>query len=60
MSKWGFGLSLLIVGFLCPSVQAAEGLLPPTDLRCEYRKNPLGIDALKPRLSWRLEITCCA
>jgi len=22
------------------------------DLRCEYRENPLGIDAAKPRLSW--------
>ncbi len=26
-----------------------------TDLRCEYRKNPLGIDIIYPRLSWRLE-----
>ncbi|PIZ30706.1 MAG: hypothetical protein COY42_33525 [Armatimonadetes bacterium CG_4_10_14_0_8_um_filter_66_14] len=25
-----------------------------TDLRCEYRTNPLGIDVPKPRLSWRL------
>jgi alpha-L-rhamnosidase len=24
----------------------------PTHLRCEYRENPLGIDAEKPRLSW--------
>lgn len=23
-------------------------------LRCEYRKNPLGIDVLQPRLSWQL------
>ena len=55
MSKWGFGLSLLLVGFLCPSAQAAEGILAPTDLRCEYRKNPLGIDTAKPRLSWHLD-----
>jgi len=26
-----------------------------TQLRCEYRHNPLGIDVLKPRLSWILE-----
>jgi alpha-L-rhamnosidase len=26
-----------------------------THLRCEYLKNPLGIDAVKPRLSWILE-----
>jgi len=24
----------------------------PTDLRCEWRTEPLGIDALRPRLSW--------
>jgi len=24
------------------------------DLRCEYRKNPIGIDVLKPRLSWKI------
>jgi alpha-L-rhamnosidase len=26
-----------------------------TDLRCEYRLNPLGIDSLRPRLSWKLD-----
>ncbi len=26
-----------------------------TSLRCEYRDNPLGIDAAKPRLSWKIE-----
>ncbi len=25
-----------------------------TDLRCEYQRNPLGIDVTRPRLSWRL------
>ena len=25
------------------------------DLRCEYRENPLGIDVVKPRLSWKSE-----
>src|SRR5262245_49941802 len=25
------------------------------DLRCEYLKEPLGIDVERPRLSWRLE-----
>ena len=27
----------------------------PSHLRCEYLVNPLGIDVLKPRLSWILE-----
>ncbi len=28
--------------------------LAPNDLRCEYLKNPLGMDVPKPRLSWKL------
>jgi alpha-L-rhamnosidase len=28
---------------------------PPYDLRCEYLKDPLGIDIERPRLSWVLE-----
>ncbi len=27
----------------------------PTDTRCEYLVNPLGIDEQRPRLSWRME-----
>jgi len=38
-------LALLAVG------HAAE----ISDLRCEYRNNPLGIDVAKPRLSWLIE-----
>ena len=30
------------------------GSLTPTNLRCEYRVNPLGIDVEHPRLSWIL------
>lgn len=33
--------------------QAAS--LRPADLRTEYRKDPLGIDEMQPRLSWKLE-----
>ena len=29
--------------------------LTPVELRCEYLRNPLGIDVVQPRLSWRLE-----
>ena len=43
-------------------IAAASMLLPITsaaadlaNLRCEYRDNPLGIDAAKPRLSWGIE-----
>jgi alpha-L-rhamnosidase len=38
-----------------PAVSAAD-LLQPVDLRCEYRQNPLGIDAVQPRLSWNLQV----
>lgn len=31
--------------------------LTVTDLRCEYKTDPLGIDVAAPRLSWRLEST---
>ena len=33
------------------SLQAAG----PANLRCEFRVNPLGIDASRPRLSWVIE-----
>jgi alpha-L-rhamnosidase len=55
MPKHALILAVLIACLSCLSAIAAEGLLPPTDLRCEYRKNPLGIDTAKPRLSWVLE-----
>ena len=32
-------------------------LLQPVDLRCEYRVNPLGVDAAAPRLSWKSQPT---
>jgi alpha-L-rhamnosidase len=34
---------------------AAPSSIKPTDLKCEYRTNPLGIDRTAPRLSWILE-----
>lgn len=37
--------------------QAADGDIFPVDLRCEYFREPLGIDTSQPRLSWRLEAT---
>jgi alpha-L-rhamnosidase len=34
--------------------QWAMASVSVTDLRCEYRQNPLDIDAAQPRLSWKL------
>ena len=38
----------------------AEGPQPPTDLRCEYLSNPIGIDVREPRFSWVLHHTARA
>lgn len=32
-----------------------ENLCKPINLRCDYIKNPLGVDNVSPRLSWRLQ-----
>ncbi|MGB9681482.1 MAG: family 78 glycoside hydrolase catalytic domain [bacterium] len=32
-----------------------DKLYAPFDLRCEYSKNPLGLEEKNPRLSWKLE-----
>ena len=32
---------------------AAAGGMQPGALRCEYKVNPLGIDAMQPRLAWK-------
>lgn len=34
-----------------PTVQTS-GMLPPADLKCEYRLDPLGVDSPRPRLGW--------
>jgi alpha-L-rhamnosidase len=30
-------------------------MMTVTNLRCEYRANPLGLDTVPPRLSWQLQ-----
>ena len=47
---------LLLVFFSSLSAAANFPIVKPIDLRCEYRRNPQGIDALAPRLSWRMEV----
>ena len=46
-------LAMGLLGLLCCSALQAASELVPTQLRCEYLTNPLGIDELKPRLSWQ-------
>ena len=42
-----------------PALAAGAKAAPPsvTRLRCEYKVDPLGIDATQPRLSWQLRST---
>ncbi|HZJ13685.1 MAG TPA: family 78 glycoside hydrolase catalytic domain, partial [Chthoniobacteraceae bacterium] len=40
---------------LCLSAASAIAALAPANLRTEWLPNPLGIDAEKPRVSWRVE-----
>ncbi|MCL5098112.1 MAG: family 78 glycoside hydrolase catalytic domain [Candidatus Omnitrophica bacterium] len=49
--------SLKLAGFILLAVSACaqSSHLAIQSLRCEYRRNPLGIDTLQPRLSWILE-----
>ena len=30
-------------------------VLSPTHLKCEYKVNPIGVDARRPRLSWQIQ-----
>lgn len=49
-------LTFLSISFLfILSADISNAGISPTRLRCEYRKNPLGVDSKKPRLSWRVE-----
>jgi len=46
----------LLVWSACnTSVSRAESPVTVGDLRCEYATNPLGIEALQPRLSWIID-----
>jgi alpha-L-rhamnosidase len=45
---------LMAAATLLPGIQASSAA-NLAHLRCEYRENPLGIDAEKPRLSWAME-----
>jgi alpha-L-rhamnosidase len=44
-------LSLLLI---CIFGTAHSQELSVKELTCEHRKNPIGIDAIQPRLSWKI------
>lgn len=43
-----------IPAIVCLLTTHCLGAVIPTDPRCEYRVNPLGIDNVTPRLSWKI------
>lgn len=45
---------LLLLAVLTAPAPAQRPSVRAVELRCEYRRNPLGIDVTEPRLSWRL------
>jgi alpha-L-rhamnosidase len=49
-------VALFLIAGCAKSKKAVEkpDALAVTGLRCEYQDNPLGIDAVKPRLSWMI------
>jgi hypothetical protein len=54
MKIWMVGILGLTCG--CVAITDSFGsVVEPVGLRCEYLENPLGIDAVQPRLSWRIE-----
>jgi alpha-L-rhamnosidase len=46
-----FAVCLIAAAAMLPCIPAASAA-DLTNLRCEYRVDPLGIDVTKPRLSW--------
>lgn len=54
-TKHAICYSLTLFVLACLTMPECLADLDVTDLRCEYRTDPLGIDNLNPRLSWKLE-----
>jgi len=54
-TKSSFGFSAVWVWLALVLVLRAHGAVQPSDLRCEYALNPVGVDAVRPQLGWLLE-----
>jgi alpha-L-rhamnosidase len=50
-------LAGLLLGLSFPGLAAVKPSVEVTGLRCEYLKEPLGLDVAQPRLSWKLAPT---
>lgn len=47
-------ISIVVLAGLSALVSCSESVMV-NDLKCEYLTNPLGIDIIEPRLSWKIE-----
>src|SRR5947199_10696218 len=47
-------MRFVVAIFMAASSVFAASSIGPVQLRCEYRRNPQGIDVVDPRLSWEL------
>ena len=48
-------MAALLMPFAIAHAAWGQSEIEPVGLRCEYRQNPQGIDAAKPRLFWKVE-----
>jgi len=53
MAKRLYGMFVAAM-LVCVPVARGESSLSVTNLRCEYKVDPMGIDVRKPRMSWEL------
>src|SRR5580658_6230202 len=53
--QWACAAALAAGGCCVAEGQVQPAALEPVALRCEYRADPVGIGATRPRLSWRVE-----
>ncbi len=51
------GLLIASVSLAFVGTSAGATVSAVTNMRCEYKANPVGIDVLQPRLSWQLSAT---
>ena len=49
-----FGVAILFLFGFLSGIAYASGSLQLTNLRTEYKTNPVGIDIMQPRLSWEI------
>ena len=54
VALFAFGLAVAAAIVSAADPAPADAKVDVVDLRCEYLQDPLGIDVLEPRLSWRL------